>query len=353
MRTALMIIGFGLLGGSLTPRAEALPGLTPAEIAAGKLALFDGETTFGWRTAGKVTVDQGVLVLDAREQEASITSTTTFSAYQLRIESAPNSTAKLLRFSAGTLATPRLLQVSQSPTVWQIDSQDWQHQPGPIQLRVPPGEVARLQAITLTPMALRPLFNGRNLDGWKEFPGRKSKFTVTPEGWLQVQDGPGDLATLEQFDNFLFQVQCISHGKHLNSGIFFRCLPNEYQQGYEAQIRNEWQGDDRSKPVDFGTGAIYRRQPARKVVSTDREWFTLTIVAFGNHLATWVNGYQVTDFTDDRPAADNARKGAKTSAGTISIQGHDPTTHLSFRRLQIQPYPKTTPPASPNHERPH
>jgi hypothetical protein len=132
------------------------------------------------------------------------------------------------------------------------------------------------------------------------------------------------------------QLECISNGKHLNSGLFFRCLPDQYQQGYEAQIRNEWTGDDRTKPVDFGTGAIYRRQAARKVVSTDGEWFTLTVAAHGKHLATWVNGYQVASWTDDRKDAENGRNGAKTSKGAISIQGHDPTTDLSFRNLRLQ-----------------
>ena len=61
----------------------------------------------------------------------------------------------------------------------------------------------------------------------------------------------------------------------------------------------------------------------------------MTIVARGNRLCTWVNGYQVTDFVDDRPANENARNGAKTGKGALSIQGHDPTTDLSFRSFRI------------------
>ncbi|HEV3144559.1 MAG TPA: DUF1080 domain-containing protein, partial [Gemmataceae bacterium] len=87
------------------------------------------------------------------------------------------------------------------------------------------------------------------------------------------------------------------------------------------------------------TGAIYRRQPARKVVSSDHEWFTMTIAAHGNHLATWVNGYQVTDFTDTREPNENARNGSKTGKGAISLQGHDPTTNLDFRNIRIVELP--------------
>ena len=134
----------------------------------------------------------------------------------------------------------------------------------------------------------------------------------------------------------MVQLECISNGTHLNSGLFFRAIPDLYQEGYEAQIRNEWKDDDRTKPVDFGTGAIYRRQPARKVVSTDGEWFTMTVAAHGRHIATWVNGYQVTDWTDERKEADNGRNGFKKGKGALSIQGHDPTTDLSFRNIRIQ-----------------
>lgn len=54
-----------------------------------------------------------------------------------------------------------------------------------------------------------------------------------------------------------------------------------------------------------------------------------------NHISTWVNGYQTVDWTDDRPADNNPRKGSKTGKGHLSIQGHDPTTDLSFRNIRI------------------
>jgi hypothetical protein len=121
--------------------------------------------------------------------------------------------------------------------------------------------------------------------------------------------------------------------------VFFRCLPNQYQNGYEMQIQNGYKDDDRTKPADFGTGAIYRRIPARKVVSNDHEWFTMTLVAHGNHVATWVNGYQTVDWTDTRPPNENPRNGSKTGPGHLSLQGHDPTTDLSFRNLRIAELP--------------
>jgi hypothetical protein len=52
-------------------------------------------------------------------------------------------------------------------------------------------------------------------------------------------------------------------------------------------------------------------------------------------MAVWVNGYQVTDWKDGRQPNENPRSGLRTEPGTIQIQGHDPTTDLSFRNLRI------------------
>ncbi len=48
-----------------------------------------------------------------------------------------------------------------------------------------------------------------------------------------------------------------------------------------------------------------------------------------------MNGYPTCDFKDERPPNDNARNGSKTGKGPLSIQGHDPTTDLSFRNIRI------------------
>ncbi len=80
--------------------------------------------------------------------------------------------------------------------------------------------------------------------------------------------------------------------------------------------------------------------PAREVIPSDNEWFTKTNVAHGNHMAVWVNGHIVSEYTDTRPVGRNARKECRLEEGTISLQGHDPTTDLSFRNIRMAAYPK-------------
>jgi 3-keto-disaccharide hydrolase len=317
---------------SISFAADKPHALAAKEIADGWIMLFDGESTFGWKAEGEAKVTDGVLKIGG-EKAGTLTSTSEFAR-------------------GDVVWSFRQKGLNQATMTWRGEERklsannNWvkeTYEPGAlgcsaIKLHVPMGTELEIRAFWFRPLLLEPLFNGADLSGWKKFTAdhrSKSNFTVTNEGWLNVKDGPGDLQTEKQFDDFVLQLECISNGKHLNSGIFFRCIPGDYQNGYEAQIQNGFKDNDRSKPTDAGTGAIYRRQAARKVVPNDFEWFSMTLMARGNHMATWVNGYQVTDFTDTRPANDNPRNGSKVGKGPISIQGHDRTTDLSFRNIRI------------------
>ena len=98
-------------------------------------------------------------------------------------------------------------------------------------------------------------------------------------------------------------------------------------------------GGDRTQPIDCGTGGFYRRQNARRVDVRRFQWFPLTLVVAGNHMAAWVKGYPVSDWTDPRPENENPRKGKRLAAGTLSLQGHDATTDLLFRNLRAAELP--------------
>ena len=260
--------------------------------------------------------------------------------------------------------------------------------PGPtrgrISLQFREGPVA-FRNIRLKPLGLKPMLSGEALAGWNTDKAEASKFEVLPsqsssgslplegragEGveagtsrdhpslilplkgrgpeedngagaaaQLQVTNGRGQLETEATYGDFTMQLDCRVDGDGLNSGIFFRSIPRDFANGYESQIHNGVKDNDPTRPADFGTGAIYRRVPARRVVSKDHEWFTKTIIATGAHIGVWVNGYQVTDWTDTRPEHENPRNGLRLKPGTIAIQGHDPTTNLRFRNLRIAELP--------------
>ena len=363
--------------------------LTPEEASQGWILLFDGQTSFGWtaRGASQWAVEGDALAYQPGSGPGYLSTTSEFADFQLHAEFWVDATANSGVFlrcpPTGEITALNSYEVNifdahaQWPTgsinevaktqqpqktagKWNsydltaegehlvirlngetaVDVRDPKHAGGTIALQNLKGEgLVRFRNLKLRPLGLTNLFNGKDLSGWKEIPGRKSVFSVTPQGWLNVKNGNGDLQCDGEYGDFVLQLDIISNGDHLNSGVFFRASKGQFWSGYEAQIRNQWQGDDRAKPVDFGTGGIYNRQPARRVVSTDREWFTMTVLAHGPHLATWVNGVPVADFTDTRAPQESARQGYRSKPGVISLQGHDPTTDLSFRNLKIAELP--------------
>lgn len=334
--------------------------ITAKEIADGWILLFDCESTFGWKIDGAGEAKGGVLLLGKGGKKTVAYPTARF-APEGELTFQISGTALIHLPQGMTLQHSEKIEgwttyrfkrddksseVSSSHKVLRAvrGQRPKGSESAPFCIETNGDNEVKLQQVKFKPLNTTSLFTGKNLDGWKinaTDPKRMaSKWEVTKEGELSVKNGPGDLVTEKEFDNFVLQFECKTLGKALNSGFFFRCIPGQYQNGYEAQIQNAYKDDDRTKPADFGTGAIYRRVPARKVVSNDNEWFTMTVVADGKHIATWVNGYQTIDWTDDRKEADNPRQGYRAAKGPISIQGHDPTTDILFRNIRIAELPK-------------
>jgi hypothetical protein len=356
--------------------------LSAAELADGWISLFDGQTLFGWKAGSQADwrVEDGAIVVSTGERGLLYT-TTQFANYVLcvdfRSESGTNSGIFLHTppqpqdpsvdcyelniaeadnpFPTASLVQRKKAEVDAPSGQWHsfeatvdgdrvaIKLNDQQvldyADPKPLRrghigLQLNSGKVA-FRNLRLKPLGTVSLFNGRDLTGWKTYPEMASKFTVTAGGELNVQNGRGQLETAGQYGDFALQLECQTHAPRLNSGVFFRCIPGDDMMGYECQIHNGFQDGDRTQPQDCGTGGFFRRQNARRVVADDLTWFHMTLVADGPHMAAWVNGYQVSDWTDDRPANENPRKGLRLEPGTIMIQGHDPTTDISFRNLRI------------------
>ncbi len=326
------------------------------------LLLFDGESTFGWHIDGEAQVKDGELILGG-PKPTTATFNTRFGYGNLRFDALTDDAKDALLTINAYKERPFIHVAPKTEKGWhqfsaQVEPNDisiWargtkgfgvQGDFAPattIAFHVPAEQKLVLRDLRYCCRHLEPIFNGTDFTGWKPFKGETkreaSKFAVTDDGEIRLTNGPGDLQTDKQFDNFVLQLDCKTNGKWLNSGVFFRCIPGQYQNGYEAQIHNRYKDNDRTKPADYGTGGIYRRVPARKVISSDNEWFTLTVVADGPHISTWVNDYHVVDWTDDRKPNENPRNGLRTTKGHLSIQGHDPSTDLLFRDIRVSELP--------------
>jgi hypothetical protein len=249
--------------------------LTPKEIADGWILLFDGESTFGWTIDGDTKVRNGVLVVGGMGAATPSLATRFGTDFQLQFDFL--NCAAVCKLKGGVyqghardVENPLRLAEGVSASQWHRCRIQANYRKGYLETRaeinpvrgaghtggrmegfscnpfhcaiefeVAEGDKLSLRNIKLRPGNMKSLFDGKDLSAWKEFPDRKSKFTVTKEGWLSIKNGPGDLQTTGQWADFILQLECKTNGDNLNSGVFFRCQPDKYQQGYEAQIQNQ------------------------------------------------------------------------------------------------------------------
>jgi hypothetical protein len=196
---------------------------------------------------------------------------------------------------------------------------------------------ASYRNVCVRPLRYRGLWNGVDLSGWRVVPGGKAEFGVR-EGLLHVAGGPGFLESDGEYSDFVLKVTSRLNKPELNSGVFFRALAGTESapsHGYEMQLQNGVKGGDRSQPADGGTGAIFRRAAARYVVGDDGQFLTAVLIADGDRFCSWVNGYQVVNWRDERADHENARQGRRLGAGHFSLQGHDPGTDVDFRSVEV------------------
>ena len=372
--------------------------LSRGQIEAGWISLFDGQTLFGWQANSDLnwSVKDGVLGADEKGSPGLLLTTFELADYELhcefRLEKGGNSGIFLRTvpkpndpandcyelnicdkhpqgFTTGSLVKRkktakafvgegewkafdvrvegnRIEAKLGGETVIELDDDSKGLQKtGHIGLQMNGGKI-EFRNVRLRPLGTRPIFDGTSLDGWRVVAGSKSEFAADDDG-IHVSNGPGFLETENTWADFALQADARTNGKHLNSGIFFRALPGTAEapsNGYELQIHHTFAGGDRTQPNDygtgFGTGAVFRRTKVRWVNADDNEWCTLTLIANGPHFSTWVNGYQVIDWTDERETDETPRKGLRTQAGHLSLQGHDATTDLHFKNLRIADLPK-------------
>jgi hypothetical protein len=366
------------------------PPLTAEEIKQGWISLFDGKSLFGWDvpTVSNWHVEGDAIVVDSGEKSLLLTPYD-LDDFELRCDfhlSAGGNSGLFLRtaLNAANPATDtyelnicdshpthktgslvarhiaenvpavegawhsfRVLCEGPRIQVWldaqQIvdftDTSEAVRLTGRLGLQMNQGRAA-YRNVCVRPLKFRPLLNGQDTTGWRAVPGSKSEFAVK-EGLLHVSNGPGFLETEETFSDFAMKVEARINGDGLNSGVFFRAQPGTEaapSHGYEMQLHNGIKEGDRSKPADSGTGAIFRRVAARYVPANDREFLTAVLIAQGDRFASWVNGYQVVNWQDTREPNPNPRAGKRLDAGHLSLQGHDPTTDLDFKAVDVHTF---------------
>jgi hypothetical protein len=174
----------------------------------------------------------------------------------------------------------------------------------------------------------RPLFNGKDLTGWKlRRPGGYASWSVR-NGWL-VNDVPKgkhgtDLVTKETFQDFVLRCEYMIP-KGANSGIYLRGR-------YEIQVVDDF---NRGRPSKGGNGAIYSQAPVAKFASKPAgEWQTVEATIVGNKITVILNGIKVHDQFESPGPTGGHIDNKVDQPGPIMLQGDH--GNISFRNIRIQ-----------------
>ena len=185
----------------------------------------------------------------------------------------------------------------------------------------------------------KPLFNGRNLDGWKHVgPGE----FVVENGVLKTVGGMGLLwFPGEKIGNAVIRVvyRAPDDNGGGNSGVFIRIpeAPSEpwmpVNKGYEVQI-------DDSDDDWHRTGVLYSFTKTLAQAKT-QEWNTMEITIDGEHTVVTVNGTKVTDYREGGPVPEKKAKsepdrGKRAPSGFIGLQNHSDKDSVYFKEVSVK-----------------
>jgi hypothetical protein len=179
-----------------------------------------------------------------------------------------------------------------------------------------------------TQNSAEPLFNGKNLDGWKIY-GTEKWFVQ--DGLLVCESGPdkqyGYLATEKWYDNFVLDVE-FKQDANGNSGVFFRStIEGTKIRGWQVEVAPP-NHDTGGVYESYGRGWLHQIPDDQEGFLKMGEWNKMKIQVVGNHVVTWLNGHQMTDLTDDKIGE---------GKGSIALQIHDGGgIKVSWRNIVIQ-----------------
>jgi hypothetical protein len=179
----------------------------------------------------------------------------------------------------------------------------------------------------------RPLFNGKDLTGWRlRNPNGHPSWSVLPGGILKNTVAGGvhgtDLVSEEKFSNFTVRYEYMTP-EDSNSGFYLRGR-------YEIQIL----GDDKSGQATLTcNGSIYNfKAPDKFITKPAGEWQTAEATIIGNRITVIMNGVKIHDNVECNRPTGGELDNKVNEPGPILLQGDHGT--VSFRNIRIKELPK-------------
>lgn len=205
-----------------------------------------------------------------------------------------------------------------------------------------------LIATSLSAEDWQPLFNGRDLSGWRANNDPES-FTV--ENGLLRCHAPGTYKAhlfyvgdrLDGFVSFTnFELEATARAEpNSNGGIFvhtdmsMRDKAKHLAKGYEVQLNS-------SPKEKRKTGSLYAIVDVDVSPVDETQWFKISIVVNGKRITAAINGQQVLDYTEPenvtRPP-ERAQRLFDPAGGAIALQAHDPGSTWYFKDIRVKRLP--------------
>jgi hypothetical protein len=189
--------------------------------------------------------------------------------------------------------------------------------------------------LSITAMAeengFKPLFNGKDLNGWKPRNESAHNAWAVQDGILKNDIKAGahgtDLVTEQKFWNFTVRYEyMVPEGS--NSGFYLRGR-------HELQIL----GQKDQEPKKGGDGAIYNFKAPEVFASKPAgEWNTAEATIIGNKISLTLNGKKVHDSVECKVATGSEIDNKIDEPGPIFLQGDHGV--VSFRKIEIKELPK-------------
>lgn len=169
-----------------------------------------------------------------------------------------------------------------------------------------------------------PLFNGKDLSGWKIVGGEK--WTVQ-DGQIVGESASGHggfVVTERTFREFEISVQFRSDTPG-NSGVFYHTSfdgNGKFLNGMQVEIDGEINRHTAGLHEPYGRNWVVWPAPENEPVMRPGEWNDMLVKVVANRVITRLNGVQMIDFTDPNP---------KNSDGVIGFQIHGGKSAMKIR----------------------
>lgn len=160
----------------------------------------------------------------------------------------------------------------------------------------------------------QPLFNGKDLTGWKVYGTEK---WYVDKGELVCESGPdkqyGYFATEKEYKDFELTLE-FKQESNGNSGVFFHSqIEGTTVSGWQAEVApmNQHSGGIYES---YGRGWLIQPTAEKEKALKEGAWNKMKVVVKGNVVTTWLNGEQMITLTDEKIGS---------RSGKIALQIHD------------------------------